>query len=175
MQKIFNFCGTVEDYMGSFDKMEVPIPVCCDKCKCKKFYRWGTYPRFIIVEKSENEILINRIACSYCKKTISFLPDFCIPRFVYSMDFVMIILQMIICEGKRYSEELRELIYFYKKRFLLNINTFIVFLREKNLFDFPLDEKEKAIKIFVALSSLHREKKLLSSFFQVTTKHFMAK
>jgi hypothetical protein len=87
----------------------------------------------------------------------------------------MKLLEMIIRYGKLYREGLKEQIRFYRRRFLEKANLFITFLRGKGIGEISSEPKERAIEIFDALYSMHREKELLTSFFKDTSKHFMAK
>lgn len=174
MQIILCFIGTINQYSETFHDLTLQLPKRCHHCGCTKIYKWGKYHRFLLDENQEHFIPIQRIRCSKCLKTSSFLPDFCLSKIQYSTNFVMTLLKWILIYKKLYHTYLKTQIYFLKRRFLDQTNTFIFFLRQYSKKEFSIIPERKSIEIFNALYSLHKEKKLLSDFFSTTTKHFMA-
>lgn len=175
MQIILHFTSGVNAYIQTFKHLDIQLPKRCPCCGGTKLYKWGKYYRFLVDEEREHCIPIQRFRCAKCCKSGSCLPDFCLSNIQYSTNFVMKLLEYILLYGKVYQQELRTRIRFFKRRFFQNMNAFISFLRELGSIRLPNTPKEKAIKVFGRLSSLHREKRLLTSFFHQTSKHFMAK
>jgi hypothetical protein len=175
MQIILNFKENVKRYTEGFSTLEIERPKQCVRCRSPKIYKWGKYYRYVIEEESESLIPIQRIRCGKCRRTDSYLPEFCLSRIQYSADYVMKLLEFILLYGKVHKEAIKTQIYFFKARFLEKANAFISYLRVIGLKKVSDNPKERAIEIFVELFSLHREKKLIEDFFKHTAKHFMAK
>jgi transposase-like protein len=160
MQIILSFKEGIQEYKKEYksNKLEIERPKQCPRCGGAKVYKWGKYYRYVIEEERESLIPIQRIRCAKCGGTGSYLPDFCLSRIQYSVDYVMKLLEMILIHGKIYAEEIKARIYFFKQRYLAQLNVFITYLRGNGMKELSTSPKEKAIEVFAELSSLARKK-----------------
>lgn len=77
---IKDFCDKEEQHIFPTAPDKCPFPDCHMPIKLKKH---GYYSRFYISKSFNGRIYIRRYICPVCKRTVSMLPMFCIPRFQY--------------------------------------------------------------------------------------------
>ena len=155
------------------------VPEHCSICGCSgTLIKHGYYYRNILADDSccETSIRIPRFYCKRCKHTLSQLPDFCVPHFQYSANFILSALKTIFTGSlRKLSDKVKALFRFYKRRFIKNLQLIEMFLRDNGLnIVFPEDKNEKAIKVYKILISLPREETLFQRFLKNFNKHFMA-
>ncbi|MGV8153246.1 MAG: hypothetical protein ACLKAO_12415 [Alkaliphilus sp.] len=148
MQKIFKIEGSIEEYVEKGRKYQFPPPPVesCHNCnKLVRFGKHGFYDRYSIVETFSGYIVCRRYICPLCKRTISYLPSFCMPRFIYGVKEIWrCIEETILAKGtlkaclkklnsifKRLNIS-RQLAYHYMKRFMKNLILIQIGLRQMN-------------------------------------------
>lgn len=146
-----------------------PIIECCPVCNSQqRLKRHGFYERNAIEAGMEYRIPICRMICPNpnCKKTFSILPDFLLPYFQHTMEVVLqTLLQYWTCLIHILN---RQLVWFYRKRFIVNSKTVEVFLREEGRREaFPEDKIKKAIMLLNVIKTLPR-----ATFIRRWTNHF---
>lgn len=172
MQKILEWKGSVSEYKAGFKKLELEKPGKCG-CGCVKYHKWGKYERYVIEEKAEYIIAVQRICCVKCGKTISYLPSFCVSKKSYSVNLIMAILSALILKNRVELGDRRRYAYVILRRFVGLEKLWLTFLRSKGFGDIPRVRKERGVKIFTSLLKLHETKNITSSFFGETGRHFM--
>jgi len=147
MQLIHDFGISLKQYLKLGKENQFPEFPSCPCCFAQKpLLGHGFYERNAVKGKTSQIVLIQRYYCSCCKKTFSVLPSFLHPRFQYTLEYIMLLLQDIFLEKKNRSY--RQLRYFYKHRFLKNINRLQMFFRDQDPhLQFPDKTIEKAIKL----------------------------
>jgi len=181
MQNVLQCDGRVEAYLAGFPSLRVPEPERCPKCGCRKFHRWGSYKRNVVEENKEHRIPVRRMRCAKCKKTFSFLPDFCISRAQYSSKFMLRLLTWVLGvlgEGKRVPppgapdarENLRRRAYLYRRRFVRQQSLCREFLQRHGL----ASHARGFAGIAEEIGLLWREGRLIFEFHAATGQHFMA-
>ncbi|MDN5317024.1 MAG: hypothetical protein PWR08_1148 [Thermoanaerobacterium sp.] len=146
MQIIFHV-DNIEEYLQkgkNYNFLSSPDRCPHSDCKCKvKLKKHGFYHRYYLDGAVCIKITIRRYICPVCKKTVSFLPDFCLPNFQYSLNMIISSLKKtlirtrtlnsIISDFKRDFPHIlfaRQHIYFYTKRITNNLNFIIYGLRQ---------------------------------------------
>ncbi|AST57741.1 putative cellobiohydrolase [Thermoanaerobacterium thermosaccharolyticum] len=146
MQIIFHV-DNIEEYLRKDKEYNFPNPP--DRCphpdcKCKvKLKKHGFYHRYYLDGAVCIKITIRRYICPVCKKTISYLPEFCIPHFQYSFNMIAKSLKETLIRTKTLSSIISDLkrnfptilfsrqhIYFYIKRITNNLSFIIYGLRQ---------------------------------------------
>jgi len=147
MQLIHDFGITLKQYLKLGKGNQFPQFSSCPSCFAQKpLLGHGFYERNAVKGKTNSIVFIQRYYCTCCKKTFSVLPSFLHPRFQYTLDYIMLLLQDIFIEKKNLAY--RQLRYFYKNRFLKNINRLQMFFRDQDPhLKFPDKTIEKAIKL----------------------------
>lgn len=125
----------------------------CPHCKgVVRMYRHGFYLRNAI-DHDQYQILICRLRCPSCKKTVSILPTFLLAYFQHTVDIILEKLQGVLIDRK--INGYHQLVLFYRKRFLNRINQVEIFFRDEGFRDnLPNDTKEKAIKLLKMILAL---------------------
>jgi hypothetical protein len=83
-------------------------------------------------------------------------------------------LEILILNKKQHVPFYRQLMFFYKKRFLKNLPKYIAFFRDfKKEEVFSSNKKEKAIKLFKMISSFPKEN-FAKKFYDHFQTNFMA-
>ena len=117
-----------------------PAPIKrCHNPRCNKlvqFRKHGFYERYYISNIYDGKIVIRRYICPICGHTISIMPDFCLPKYLHGLEQIFeytfeayhrvgtlraCLEALNIKIGLNIS---RQLLYYYRKRFLENL-TFI--------------------------------------------------
>jgi hypothetical protein len=175
LQDVLQWNGRIEEYLADFAALRVNSPGRCPECGCLKFHRWGSYKRNVVDKNKEYRIPVRRMRCAECRKTISFLPDFCVSRAQYSAGYIIHLISWVLgllgaealAPGTPDAREnLRRRAYLYRQRFVR---------KEKLWRQFLHGIKSGIAEIAKALGSLWRKGKLLCEFYAATGKHFMAK
>lgn len=174
MQFVLPWKQSIAEYHSGFKDLQIEPPKRCPHCGCGKLHKWGSYERYVIEESDEHRIGVRRIRCVRCRKTYSYLPSFCVSRVCYSVDFVMTFLKVLLLKLRASLGELRRRAYVFLRRFVRSENLWLVFLRAKGFGDFPIDRKERTVRIFTALLNFHEEGNFMPGFFQETGRHFMS-
>ncbi len=142
MQILWKAPMSLEEYVALGKAVEFPVPEECPVCRRKvNLKRHGWYLRYAAREDLEVQVSIPRLLCPACRKTISLLPSFLIPRFQRTVGFIVKVL------GKKLSCS-RQVAGFYWHRFLRNINRILAFFRDLCAkLPLPKDPKLKAMKL----------------------------
>ena len=174
MQLVLPWREGISRYQSGFKDIEFGMPERCFQCGCGKFHKWGKYVRYVMEEKADHPIDIQRIRCVKCHKTYSYLPSFCLSGISYGLDFVMAILNALLFKLRVSLGNMRRRAYAFLQRFVRSENLWLLFLRTRGFGSFPEDRKKRATKIFTALLKIHRNGNLLSDFLGATGQHFMS-
>lgn len=189
MQKVFETNCSLREYAEKGRAYPFPEPPICPCCKRSKPHKHGFYERFCLDGYISVRILVRRYYCRSCRATISFLPDFCVPKFQYSLSVLWRILYLrfekkhslrectkILLHELPELEWLPQRISFYAKRFLDNLPWLESVLRSV----FPrmrLDlSKEKRAKKVLAIvrSNANRIQNLARLFYEQCHRSFLA-
>jgi hypothetical protein len=149
-----NFLVTIAEYAELGRSNDFPKLDCCPICHAmNRLQRHGFYERNVIEAENEHRIFICRLRCPDCRQTVSILPDFLLPYFQHTIDFMITILLtwwlscITLCS--------RQLLQVYKKRALVKVTEIELFFREEGYRDpLPTDNHEKAIKLFQMIQGL---------------------
>ncbi len=151
-----HFPITLEMYASRGKANDFPIIECCPSCRAKnRLLRHGFYERNAMDEEVCYRIPICRLKCPDCGKTFSILPDFLLPYFQHTLEFMIQILLSVWLWGKCLCS--RQLNRFYEKRCygkLAEIEQF--FRRTGYLESLPQEHKKKAIVLLQMIQSLER-------------------
>ncbi len=174
MIQIESFQVSPEEYCNSFDSIEHPRIETCPHCHAmKRLHLHGTYARNLVHRGKEYLIKLKRHLCTQCRKTVSILPDFCHPKFQYSVqDLIKTIFALLLGE----TMATRQLAIFHLNRFLSNSSLIIEWLRKylcENI-AFPCFKNERAIKLLKMVTGL-TPTVFAKRYFDHFSKGFMAK
>lgn len=89
------------DKKGKYPEAPDRCPHCSHPVKMRKH---GFYVRYIIIFDFAGNIYIRRYICEKCKRTVSMLPSFCIPRYQYGAVIIIVALLTSITNSARYAE-----------------------------------------------------------------------
>jgi len=132
VQFLFNTEDTAQMYAEGKGKYP-DAPAKCPHKECHspvKMKKHGFYTRYVMVIGFSGDIRIRRYLCPACGGTVSMLPSFCVPRFQYGVE--VIILSLLIAmkyksvryagtQWKKRPENLtRRHILYYRKKVILN-------------------------------------------------------
>ncbi len=195
MQIFFNVKEGLAEYVIKGKEYPFPPPPLrsCHNCKTSvQFKKHGFYQRHLITNFFRDKIFIRRYICPLCGHTISYLPNFCLPRFVYGLkDIFSYIEESIACSGtlkacldklNAVNEDLnlsRQLVYHYRKRFMQNLNLIQTGLRQMDPeIELPADNLsiiKRAKKLLVMIKDdLDRVCSFSQEFYETTNKTFLA-
>lgn len=151
-----HFPTTIETYSVLGKANDFPVFDCCPHCHVmKRLLRHGYYERNAIEEAVCHRITICRLKCSECRKTFSILPDFLLPYFQHSLEWMIHILLRLWLWGTCLCS--RQLRLFYEKRCYGNGTVMELFFREMgHLEPFPQEHKKKAIALLQMIQALER-------------------
>lgn len=133
---------------------DFPDLECCPICRAKnRLKRHGFYERNAIEAEVTFRILICRLLCPDCGKTVSILPIFLLPYFQYTTEFILrILISFWMTCGCLCTRQLRR---FYEKRAYGKMTEMELFFREEgDLGILPDTRKEKAIKMIQMIQAL---------------------
>ncbi len=197
MQKYFTVKESVEEYARKGKEYPFPPPTLkrCHNPNCNKIVQYkkhGFYRRYLITNTFKDKILIRRYICPVCGHTISYLPQFCLSRFIYGLKYIFTcIYEYFMRKGtlKAYLSKLnainlglnisRQLVYHYRKRFIQNLKLIQTGLRQMNpkikLPDDELSQIERAKMLLVVIkNNLDRNYTFSRKFHDTTNKTFLA-
>lgn len=173
MQKVLKTNMNIENYISLGRKFNFPKSILefCPCCKRKMYFlKHGYYSRYLICNGFSGEIEIRRYLCSCKKCSISFLPDFCLFKFSVCAAMTFEYLYQIYNTSNTLNSTItrlnnlypkiemsRQLLYFYRKRILNNIDFIQNTLRQIDsrvkFLNHSLDKKERAREVVEMLKS----------------------
>lgn len=144
MQKIFDAKITPREYYRRGKKFPFPELNSCPCCKIPiPPEKNGFYQRNVRDGEFNGKILIRRYWCPYCRKTISFLPSFCLPYYQHTLKIVFTAIKRIVDLEWKPGDCLkafankcpslflqRQHLEFYVRRFFKNLNRIKLGLRQ---------------------------------------------
>lgn len=172
MQLIHDFNISPAEYHARGKKNDFPRLDVCPCCSYpSNLSRHGFYWRNAIFCKAQFRIPILRLKCSSCGKTISFLPDFLLPYFQYSLEYILEVAKQYILERK--ATTYYQLLQFYRRRYVRNMNRILAFFRDQGCKDI-IEEKDKAIKLLKLIDAFPKAKTFATRFQDHFQHNFMA-
>lgn len=141
-------------YAADVKNVSFPVFRKCPRCKSAvRLHRNGFYPRYAVVRGMEYLFRICRYLCPSCQRTVSLLPLFLFSHFQHDKNSILTSLRAFFSGRKPPGHCSRQLISFWRRRFLDNLPAIISALRERGWPDaLPDGVKEKAIKVADRLS-----------------------
>jgi hypothetical protein len=171
MQKIYETTLSVEKFIKNSRELKYPTINTCHKCGARDTFKPnGFYDRNVLTNDNEYIVSIRRFKCPHCSASVSFLPSFLIPYFQSTLERIISILKSFISKKKEGVCYYRQICYFYKKRFLINLNLLIMLFRDLDM-SF-LSKKEKATNLIERISIIGSN--LSQRFIAKFNKSFMA-
>lgn len=153
MQKIYETNLNPKEFIENSKELKYPTINTCHKCKAKDTFKPnGFYDRNVLTEDDEYVISIRRFKCPHCSASVSFLPSFLLPYFQNTFERIVSILKSVIAKKKGNVSFYRQLGYFYKKRFLGNLNLLLMLFRDLDI-SF-LSKNEKATNLIEKISKI---------------------
>ncbi len=172
MQRIHAFNISPEEYYARGKKNDFPRIDVCPCCSYpSNLPRHGFYWRNALFRKSQFRIPILRLKCPSCGKTISLLPDFLLPHFQYSLEYILIAVREFLM--KRKTTICYQLLQFYRRRFWGNLNRVEAFFRDQG-YRGIIEEKDKAIKLLKLIGAFPKAKTFAKRFQDHFQHNFMA-
>jgi transposase-like protein len=141
-------------YADNVKSVSFPVLKECPCCRSSvRLQRHGFYPRYAVVWRVDYLIRICRYLCPSCKRTVSLLPLFLFSHFQHDKNSILASLRDFFSGKKPPGIFSRQLVSFWRRRFLANIPAIVSALRERGWQDaLPGGEQAKAIKIAERLS-----------------------
>lgn len=171
MQKIYETNLNPEEFVKRSRVLKYPTINTCHKCGAKDTFKPnGFYDRNVLTKDDEYIVSIRRFKCPHCSASVSFLPSFLMPYFQSTYERIISILKSVIAKKKENVSFYRQIGYFYKKRFLINLNLFIMLFRDLDI-SFP-SKNEKATNLIEKISIIGPS--LSQRFIAKFNKSFMA-
>ena len=195
MQKIFTVKGDMMTYIQMGKNYPFPPPPLkrCHKCrKNVQFKKHGFYRRFLVDTIFKDKIYIRRYICPSCGHTISYLPSFCLPRFIYGLEHIFSYTYHSFSSSGTLTSCLeklnainqglgitRKLLYHYRKRVMENLKLIQTGLRQMNpkvkLPDSTMNKKERAKKLLMMIKDApDRVDSFSQKFYETTNKTILA-
>ncbi|HHW27190.1 MAG TPA: hypothetical protein GXX23_07615 [Firmicutes bacterium] len=163
MQVLVDVHMSPQEYTQRFREVEWPVLETCPVCGARaRLLGHGWYSRNALPAREiELVVMVHRLFCPVCRRTVSLLPSFLLPFFQHTVRFVV---KSLLGKVKSY----RELLRFHWKRFLANANRVLAFLRDLDMRErLPEDGKERAMKLLGSIETSGLE--MFSMLFQ---KHY---
>lgn len=171
MQKIYETNLSPEEFVKRSRELKYPTINTCHNCGVRDTFKAnGYYDRNVLTKDDEYIVSIRRFKCPYCSASVSFLPSFLMPYFQSTIDRIIIILRAVIAKKKGKVSYYRQIAYFYKKRFLINLNLLVMLFRD--LDPSFLSKNEKATNLIEKISIIGSS--LSQRFIAKFNKSFMA-
>ena len=101
------FGTNVEHYIKHWSGLRPPGPTSCPFTDCDggAMGYHGHYKRCVILPNFSSEPFgVHRYRCATCKRTLSFLPDFCVPYKHFGSDIIFLVLQFLLFFGHSVRE-----------------------------------------------------------------------
>ena len=146
-----------------------------DTCPCCLYpfplLRHGFYWRNVLFRTRWLRIPILRLKCSSCHRTVSLLPDFLLPHYQYSLEYILEVVRkfFLSCKTAAYYQ----LVQFYRRRFLKNLGRIEAFFRDQG-YRGIIPEKERAIKLLELIDAFPKAKTFARRFQDHFQHNFMA-
>ena len=173
MQLIHAFNISPREYYIRGKKNDFPGIETCPLCSYPStLSRHGFYWRNVLFRKTQYRIPILRLKCPSCGKTISLLPDFLLPHFQYSLEYILGAVRQFFMQSK--TTIYYQLLQFYRRRFWGNLNRMEAFFRDQGYWGF-IPEKDKAIKLLKLIGASPEAKTFAKRFQDHFQRNFMAK
>ncbi|OPZ89208.1 MAG: hypothetical protein BWY74_02824 [Firmicutes bacterium ADurb.Bin419] len=161
MQIFFTLKEGFETYIKSGKKYNFPSPEIrrCHNCnKPVHFKKHGFYQRYLVTIDYSGLIVIRRYICPLCGCTISYIPDVCMPGFVFSTELIFQALYAYFKLIRNTAKELsRQLIRYYRVRLISKTAAISAALRQilpnARLPDKSLSGKEKSRMVLLLIKS----------------------
>ncbi len=131
------------EYAQRYREVKWPVFDVCPVCGAHaRLQGHGSYLRNALPTRdTELVVMVRRLFCPVCRRTVSLLPSFLLPFFQHTVRFVV---NSLLGKVKSY----RELLRFNWRRFLANANRVLAFLRDLGMRErLPDGEKERAMKL----------------------------
>ena len=169
MQVMVDVEMSPKEYAERYEEIEWPVLEVCPVCRAHaRLQGHGWYGRNALPSReTELVVMIHRLLCPVCRRTVSLLPSFLLPCFQHTARFVV---ESLLGKVRSY----RELLKFHWRRFLGNANRVLAFLRDLGMREcLPDGEKERAMKLLgsIEASGLERFSML---FHRLNRRGFMA-
>lgn len=185
----------VEEYIEKGKQYPFPSPPNrrCHQCnKTVQYKKHGFYKRYLITTFFKEKIFIRRYICPLCGHTISYLPSFCLSKFIHELGYIFTYIYDTFNRKGTLKECLdrlnavhkglnisRQVIYHYKKRFEKNLKLIQMGLRQMDpqvqLPDDKLAETERAKKLLLIIKDApYRVYTFSQKFYEATNKPFLA-
>ena len=149
MQVMVDVQMSPQQYVERYEEIEWPVLEICPVCGAHaRLQGHGSYLRNALpTRETELVVMIHRLHCPVCRKTVSFLPSFLLPHFQHTARFV---LESLLGKAKSY----RELVRFHWERFFKNANQVLAFLRDLGVRErLPEGRKERAMKLLRSIET----------------------
>jgi len=143
---IHDFKIPIKKYVALGKNNSFPQLFICPRCG-DHLIKNGFYNRYLITPINTLIIVIRRLKCKHCGKSISILPSFVMPGFQRSLDFIFQIIKDYLIHKKKslYDRGL----FFYRNRFFKNLNGIASYFRmtKYHFLKLPPSKNKKAIKL----------------------------
>ena len=106
-RKSIRFGSNVEHYIKNWQNLRPPCPTSCPfpDCNGGPMGYYGHYKRHVILPEFTSEPFgVHRYGCTTCGRTLSFLPDFCVPYKHFGCEIVFWVLQLLLLLGHSVRE-----------------------------------------------------------------------
>lgn len=143
MQVLVDAHMSLQEYAQRYREVEWPTLEVCPVCGAHARLRGhGWYHRNALPAREiELVVMVHRLFCPVCRRTVSLLPSFLLPFFQHTARFVV---KSLLGKVKSY----RQLLRFHWRRFLVNANGMLAFLRDLGMTELlPEGGKERAMKL----------------------------
>lgn len=172
MQIIHAFNITPLEYFQKGKKNDFPRINICPCCAYPSTLpRHGFYWRNALFLKFHYRIPILRLKCPSCGKTISLLPNFLLPHFQYSLEYILEAVRQFFVQSK--TAICYQLLQFYRQRFRRNLNRILAFSRDQG-YKGAVPEKDKAIKLLKLIGASPEAETFAKRFQDHFQNNFMA-
>jgi len=172
MQLIHAFNISPREYCLRGKKNDFPRITTCPCCSYPStLLRHGFYWRNVLFCKSQYRILILRLKCPSCGKTVSLLPDFLLPHFQYSLGYILEAIRQFFMRSK--TTIYYQLLQFYRRRFLKNLSRIEAFFRDQG-YRGIISGKNRAIKLLKLIGASPEAQTFAKRFQEHFQHNFMA-
>jgi len=166
----------------------------CHNSKCNKmvkFKKHGFYERYFYSKEYKGQILIRRYICPLYRSTISYIPHFCLSRFINALNHIFKYLyksfyrkgtinSLIKHLNRKHDLQFsRQILYYYRKKFVENIDMIQNGIRQVihgvKLPDEKFEKTEKARNVLAIINEHSNIHSFSQKYHQANTKIFLAK
>ena len=100
MQILHPFAGSIQHYLDQIADPDRHRPDLCPQCEAKRpLTGHGFYHRTLVDVTFNGVIRIRRYLCCSCKRTVSLLPEFVLPRLRFSISVIALFLAARLLNG----------------------------------------------------------------------------